>query len=237
MTGLFDALDATWPAAASHRAGAWTVREGQDGGKRVSSALAVAEGAEGAEADIPLAEAQHRALGQQALFCLREGEDRLDAALAARGYHIVDPVTLYACPVEIMTTEAPARLSTFPVWPPLAIMGEIWAAGAIGPARRAVMDRAPGPKTAILGRLGDRPAGTLFVALHGGWAVIHALHIAPDLRRQGLARNLMRAAGQWAAPQGARQLALAVTAANAPANALYRTLGMTPAGQYHYRAK
>ena len=37
------AMDATWPAAAMHRAGPWMLRNGAGGGKRVSAATAEAE--------------------------------------------------------------------------------------------------------------------------------------------------------------------------------------------------
>ena len=50
----------------------------------------------------------------------------------------------------------PPFLSSFPHWPPLGIARAIWAEGGIVPARLAVMDRVTLPKTAILGRTGDR---------------------------------------------------------------------------------
>jgi ribosomal protein S18 acetylase RimI-like enzyme len=232
MSDLFAALDATWAAAATVETGGWTVREGRGGGKRVSAATTDRE-----DADIAAAEDAQAALGQPPLFCLRDGQSALDAALAGRGYRIVDPVVLYEAPVAAIAAEPPARLSAFPLWPPLAITREIWAEGHIGPERLAVMERVGLPKTAILGRAGDRAAGAVFAAVAGDIAMTHALHVDPAARRQGLARNLMRAAAAWAAAQGAARLALAVTAANAPANALYRALGMRVAGRYHYRVK
>ena len=234
MSDLLAALDATWPAAVTHRAGPWLVREGLGGGKRVSCALAMLDEARD---QIALAEAAQAALGQPPLFCLRDGEAALDRALSDRGYRTVDPVRLYTAPCALLAAENPERLSSFPIWPPLAIMKEIWADGDVGPARLAVMARAPGPKTAILGRAGDRAAGAVFAAVHGDIAMIHALHVQPGMRRNGLARNLMRAAARWAQDQRASTIALAVTNANAAANALYTTLGMTVAGHYHYRLK
>ncbi|NKW78995.1 GNAT family N-acetyltransferase, partial [Rhodobacteraceae bacterium R_SAG7] len=41
----------------------------------------------------------------------------------------------------------------------------------------------------------------------------------------------------WAAEQGATELAVLCTRANAGANALYARLGMQQAGGYHYRIK
>lgn len=235
MTDLFAALDATWPAFAQQSAGGWLVRQGTGGGKRVSSAtvLAPAEAAPG----IAAAEATHIALGQEPLFCLRPDDGAADAALAERGYRILDPVQIFTAPATDIAAELPAHLSSFAIWPPLAIIDEIWEQGHIGPARRAVMDRVQGPKVAILGRADDRAAGAVFVAMHEDVAMIHALHVDPAQRRQGLARNLVRAAAAWAVDQRARHLSLAVTAANAPACALYRALGMQVTSHYHYRAR
>jgi ribosomal protein S18 acetylase RimI-like enzyme len=66
--------------------------------------------------------------------------------------------------------------------------------------------------------------------------MLHAVEVTEALRRRGAARNLTRAAAEWAGKHGADWLVLAVTEANAPARALYDGLGMAPAGGYHYRA-
>ena len=99
------------------------------------------------------------------------------------------------------------------------------------------MDRVQGPKTALLARTGDRPAGVAFVACHGTEAMIHALEVRPDQRRQGVGQSLLQAAANWAADQGAARLSLVVTRQNAAARALYARLGMCLVGQYHYRMK
>jgi GNAT superfamily N-acetyltransferase len=99
------------------------------------------------------------------------------------------------------------------------------------------MDRVQGPKTALLARNGDRPAGVAFVACHGSEAMLHALEVLPANRRQGVGRTLLHAAANWAASQGATRLSLVVTRQNAAARALYARLGMECVGQYHYRMK
>ena len=231
---LYDVVDATWPAAATHRVGPWLIRDGQGGGKRVSSATA--EG-EWAEADIDLAEAQHRDLGQTPLFMIRDGETRLDAALDARGYTLVDPVNIYAVPTAQLATTPPPPITTFCLWPMLEIMREIWAEGDIGPGRIAVMDRVAGPKTAILGRVNDRAAGVAFVAKSGSTAMLHALHVVPEQRRHGVAVQIMRAAAFWAQDVGAQEFAVVVTRHNPAANPLYTSLGMRIVGHYHYRMR
>ncbi|MCB2127635.1 MAG: GNAT family N-acetyltransferase [Rhodobacteraceae bacterium] len=232
MTDLFAVTEATWPAAAFHIAGGFRVREGAGGGQRVSAATAETGWS---EADIDAAEGAQRALGQSPLFMIRPADGPLDTALARRGYAIKDPVNLFDAPVGALLGDAP-RLSAFAIWPPLAIMRDIWAEGGIGPERVAVMGRAKGPKTAILGRINDRASGVAFVALHGETAMLHALHVVPGQRRQGSAVNMMRMAAKWAQDHGAKRFSVLVTKANQGANALYSSLGMQVVGEYHYRS-
>ena len=231
---LFEAIDGTWPPARIERRGVLTLREGQGGGSRVSATTV-----EGAftEADLDTAEAEMRAMGQRAIFQLRPGQEALDAALAARGYEVLDPVTLYTCPPERLCDVAIPRVTVLHISDPLAIMREIWAAGGIGAERLAVMARAKGPKTYMLGRLNEKPGGVAYAAIHDGIAMVHAVEVVPGQRRGGMGRWFMRSAAFWARDNGARLLSVMCTDANGPANGLYSSLGMDVAGHYHYRLK
>ncbi len=231
---LYSATEATWPPAATEVIGPVTIRDGAGGGKRVSAATVT--GAVTLE-DIDRAEAVMRARGQTPLFQLRAGQGALDAMLAARGYEVVDPVTLHLAQVAALTGEMPPRVSTFAVWEPLEIMREIWAEGGIGAARVAVMARVKGPKTGLLGRLRDQPAAAGFAAIHDGIAMVHALEVRAGHRRAGMGRLMMVQAALWAEAQGARHLAAICTQENAGANALYAAMGFRIAGTYHYRQK
>jgi ribosomal protein S18 acetylase RimI-like enzyme len=236
---LDQALDATWPAAATRACGPFTLREGRGGGKRVSAATLDAASFDAA--DLDAAEAGMAALGQGALFRVRAGDTALDtgldAALAARGYGIVDPVMIHAGPVADVAGPGAEPMSAFTIWPRLKISEDIWAACGIGPERLAVMDRVSQPRTTILSRRADRAVGMAFVALAGDIAMIHAIEVLPAWRRQGSAVNMMRAAAVWAQDHGAQTLACAVTSANTGARALYASLNMQNVGYCHYRAK
>lgn len=225
-------VDATWPAARTAEAGGFTLRLTPGAGSRVSAASASTPG----QGDIAAAEAAMRDAGQTPLFMVRAGEGALDAALAGRGYTIKDPVTLYTLPVAALTAEPVPPVTCIDVWPPLAIMEEIWDAGGIWPERRSVMHRAKEPRTAIFGRAGDRPAGVLFAAVHAGTVMLHAIEVAERYRRKGVAARMIRRAAHWAAGNGATTLALLVTDAN-PAQPLYTGLGMTATAGYHYRIR
>lgn len=227
---LFALTHSTWPAASTKSVGGWTLREGKGGGSRVSAATFDGDGIP----DIALAEAEMAALGQTPLFMIRPQDHALDDMLAGRGYVVRDVTQGYVAATSDLAA-APPPVSSFAAWPPLAIQEEIWAAGGIGQERLAVMSRAKGAKTALFGRIKDKPAGAAFVAIEGQSAMLHALEVAPAFRRQGLARIMVRHAAHWAKEQGASQLFLLVTRANAPACALYLSLGFGPAGHYHYR--
>ncbi|APX12820.1 GNAT family N-acetyltransferase [Tateyamaria omphalii] len=226
---FYAAIDGTWPAATITRAGPWTIRDGQGGGKRVSAATAD-------EPTHDLAQAEHamRHAHQTPLFMVRQGEDALDTLLDQNGYTIVDPTNGYITPVETLTDIPIPRVTAFAIWEPLAIMKDIWAAGGIGPARLAIMHRAR-TKTAILARHKDKPAGTAFVAIHDRIAMVHAVEVLAHQRRHGMAQWMMRRAALWAAENGATYMAVLTTAANGPANALYQGLGFGRACGYHYR--
>jgi len=229
---LYAVIEGTWPASAKQALGPWTIRLDDSGSSRVSSATAEAPMT---EEDIPQAEEAMKEAGQTPLFMIRAGDNALDAMLDARGYLQKDATNMYAAPLAAIATERPPPVTSFEVWPWLACQAEVWAAGGIGKGRLAIMDRARHPKTTLLGRLKDRPAGTVYVGIAADCAMIHALEVATDFRRQGLARYLTQAAAFWAQAQGATYLTLLTTQANTGANALYTSLGMTHVGQYHYR--
>ncbi|SFM94400.1 Acetyltransferase (GNAT) family protein [Thioclava dalianensis] len=228
---LTEIIDATWPAAKIHHAGGFDIREGLGGGSRVSCAtLAVPL----EQADIAQAEARHRALGQTPRFMLRPGDDALDACLAERGYESYDPVWLWQAPIAQVQGEIPP-VTAFAHWPPLQIARDLWSEMENGPERQAIMARVAGPRACILGRKKDRAAGAAFVALHGSVAMLHALAVAPEFRRLGLARAIVHEAARWAQESGATRFEMIVTQVNDASNGLARRLGMTQRAAYHYR--
>ena len=62
--------------------------------------------------------------------------------------------------------------------------------------------------------------------LHDDWLGVHGLHVAPEHRRQGLARAVMATLLEWGAEQGATTVWLHVETGNAPAIALYESMGL-----------
>ncbi|MEM7470665.1 MAG: GNAT family N-acetyltransferase [Pseudomonadota bacterium] len=230
---LTQVLEATWPTLEQRQVGPWLFRTSPGGGKRVNATQATGPVV---QAHLDQAEAHMRAAGKELLFQSRV-DTELDTILAQNGYSILDETLCYQSPIAPLAEQELPLVTAFPIWPPLQIMRDIWAAGGIGPGRLAIMERADCKKISILGRVDGRAAGVVYVGLHAGYAMIHALEVLPAHRRKGLARSLVIAAAQWGRDNGATDLVLLVTRQNAVANALYQTLGMTAQPGYHYRIK
>lgn len=233
----FDAaFEASWPAVEYAMAGPFRLGRGQGGGRRVSSARLIAP--DWTEADIDQAIDIQQGWNQPPAFRLAEGRDaagdRLADSLRSRGLRREAPTLVMAAPLDRLTDQPVPRVTSFAIWPPLAIQRELWTEAGIGPARQAIMDRVCLPKAALLGRIEDRAAGVAFVAADGALAILHALEITPGLRRKGLAGWMLREAAFWAQAQGSGTICLAVTAENASAIALYRKLGFAEIGGYSY---
>ena len=232
---FFDAIDATWTPQEFRQCSPFTLRVGKGGGKRVSAATL--DKKDFNNNDISNASQEMIALGQEPLFMLKPGQEAFDQALENRGFSIVDPVVLYAIPAKTLAKQVEPGLTAIPCALPLAAQKEIWELDNIGPARIKVMERSGSPKSYLLGRQNDRISGTVFVSCDREIAMLHALVVHPRARRQGMAKKLTLACAKWAMGNGADILALMTTRENAPARALYESLGMTEISYYHYRIK
>lgn len=230
---MAEAVWATWPGEAAIAGDAFDLRKSSDDSRRSRAATAnrVATDEEIAEAAAAM-----RGWGQPAMFWVPGDEPDFEAQLETLGYRDHDHSYYYAAPVGPMAERVPPRIATFEIWEPLAIMADIFAATGTSPGRQEVMQRAACPKTAILGRVGDDPAGVAYVGAHDGIAMVHAVGVLPQHRRQGLAAHMMAQAAIWAKGQGCGWVALAVGAGNEGARALYASLGMSAVGSYHYRS-
>lgn len=231
---LSHAFEATWPAAEYADAGGFRVGRGHGAGGRVSSARVVGDWTQG---DIAAVEAIHAAWDQQPMFRALDDDNDLIAALTSAGYLRETPTAIMAAPIAMLTDKIIPAVTTFAVWPPLAIQRDLWRAGNINDARQAVMMQADLPKAAILGRIDDRAAGAAFVAIVDKVAMVHAVEVLPEFRRRGLAGWMMRQAALWAAEQGADLIGLAVSRANTGARATYDKMGFTEVAGYSYFAK
>lgn len=76
---LYQATNTTWPARRTRQEAGWEIRDGAGGGKRVSAVTL----AQKELPDIDWIEATLTAQGQEHLFMIRDGDEALDASLAA----------------------------------------------------------------------------------------------------------------------------------------------------------
>lgn len=224
LQDLYDVTEATWPSAAVSEQAGWIIKDGAGGGKRVSAAVQLDE-----NADITVAEAAMRDLGQDQLFQIREGDDALDQELANRGYALFDRVVLMVGKISALDQTADGQMEDRPN----SNMTKIWAQGGIGPARLNIMDRAICPKA--YGRIDDKAVA--YAAIHNNICMAHAVEVSQDHRRQGLGRKIMHQIAGWADQQGADYMAVITVVENTAARTLYQNLGLQEIGNYHYRIK
>lgn len=229
---LLAALEATWPPAAidTDSVPGWKLRDGAGGGKRVSSAVSLG----GRDPEAPAA--AMRARGERPLIQVPGSDPDLDALLAEAGWSEIDRTLLMIGPAEPLSTlDADRKIRSIEARCRLVLIEEIWEAGGVDAARRAVMARCPLPKTTVVARSDTSVTGVCFVAADGEVAMLHAMEVRADMRRQGAGRSTLAGAARFALDQGAAWLALAVTEANAAARALYEAAGMETVARYGYR--
>ena len=82
---------------------------------------------------------------------------------------------------------------------------------------------------------GDEPLATPICVHDGDLAGLFEIATDAGERGQGHGRRLVLSALKWARLRGARDAWLQVEADNAPALALYRSLGFDEVYRYHYR--
>ncbi len=78
------------------------------------------------------------------------------------------------------------------------------------------------------------PGARGFAAYADDWVGFRGIEVDPAYRRRGLARTIMAALLDWGAEQGATTAYLQVLGHNAPALALYESMGFTTHHQYAY---
>ncbi len=78
------------------------------------------------------------------------------------------------------------------------------------------------------------PGAQGFAAYADDWVGFRGIEVAPEHRRQGLARTVMAALLEWGAERGATTAYLQVLGHNAPALALYDGMGFTTHHTYAY---
>ena len=101
---------------------------------------------------------------------------------------------------------------------------------------RLILERVPCDQRGVLAYDANGvPAAAVLVAVANGISIYGNVVTRKSHRGQGFGRAGMDAAIAWARDAGAIAAGIQVAAGNAPAIGLYRSLGFSPAYDYHYR--
>jgi N-acetylglutamate synthase len=231
-----------WPALEAAALDGWLWRYSDGGSQRANSVSALAFTGHDMTAAIDDAERRYRARGVGAMFQVSDVSvpTGLDGELAARGYGINDACVTLVKRIDRIdaATEVPAGFTIFET------AATDWFdcyAGVITPARRRIAPQilagVPAPRAfCALMRDGTVVATALGVA-DDGIVIVECVATRLEARGTGAASAVMRGLEAWAADQGCVVAALQAVAANAPAQALYRSLGYHAHGRYHMRVQ
>lgn len=232
-TRLGELVAEAWPAPSTQDIGGWVLRHAEGVTKRANSVLPLGDPGDVGRA-VEEAERFYGALGLPTVFSVdaQARPEGLDALLEGRGYELVDPtiamVADLAAPYErdgADIAEAPSR-EWLDLW---------WSVDGRYDHQLPMAEK-------ILTGVGAGYASLDGLAVgrgvpQGEWFGVYAMAVAPEARRRGLGRRVLRALLGWGREQGCQRAYLVVVERNAPARAMYAAEGFVPAGAYHYRVK
>jgi len=204
---------------------------------RARSAVPLRHDAPGDVGTLDRLEMAYRQRGLEPWFRIAdvEGLAGAGALLAARGYASAQPT--------LVKTGAAAGLAALSAAPAEVIdrPDEAWGAVFLGEGfdpvdgayRVAALSRSPDAVYAQV-RDGGATVAVGVAAFGCGWTSIHGMRTDKARRGEGLAGRILAGLAHAALARGVERVFLQVEEANAPARALYRRAGLTPAWRYHY---
>jgi N-acetylglutamate synthase len=228
------AANEAWPAPVQYRLGGWILRAADNWTGRANSALAVGDPDRTLDDAIDAVVEWYGGRGQPALInAPLPLAAPVNSALDARGW-TARPLTLVqTAPLKALLGDAEERdlpaveLADAPSDDWFAMVAE--HKGKLPEAAKRVLTAVP---ETVFVRVHDAAGGLVAVARGtvtgpARWHGISLLQTAPEHRRRGLARHVVRAMAQWAAQRGATRAYLQVEEGNTDAIALYRRLGFS----------
>lgn len=227
-----------WPALETSDLDGWLWRFSDGGSQRANSVSALSYTGVDIERSIDEAERRYRARAAPPMFQISDvsAPAGLDACLALRGYRINDPciTLLKSCAAGSKPDGVVYLDRTTPEW--FACYSSV-----ITPSRKRTAPRILEgvPRTAVFCGVEQdgRIIATALGVPHAGVIIAECVATLAEARGQGAASRVMRGLEAWGAAQGCAHVALQAVATNAPAQALYNTLGYREHGRYHLRIK
>ncbi len=230
-----------WQAPDTQRLGEWLLRAADGFTGRANSALPAGDPGKPLPEAVALVEDWYRRRGLPPMIVVPGAllpsapPHPLEAFLTERSWH------LRPGPAFVMTADTAdvptagnfdVRLDKEPDADWLALYR--YRGQELPPMARTLLMSAPWQAFGSIRRDGRQVAvGRLSIA--AGWAMITAVEVSQESRRQGLGAAITGALAAAAAARGVRQIMLQVEEDNAPALALYTRCGFTLSHRYHYR--
>jgi N-acetylglutamate synthase len=235
-----------WPALETELIDGWLWRFANGGSQRANSVSALAFHGADVEKAIADAEQRYRARGARPMFQISDvcTPCDLDQRLAARGYTSTDRCTTLICAApqgdaDIGGGSGGGSGSGFEIFGRATDEWTACYASVITPDRRRtapdILARVPRGSAFCAVRRQGRIVATALGVTHGGVTIAECVASLAEVRGQGAASTVMQGLAAWAGSQGAHTVALQAVERNAPAQALYRSLGYALAGYYDIR--
>jgi ribosomal protein S18 acetylase RimI-like enzyme len=235
-----------WPALREVVFDGWLIRLADGHTRRTNSVNLLAAGVQPLERKVRYCEEIYAAQGLPTIFCIPSTADpSLGRLLDERGY---DPPEDESCVLFMDYADTPPPAATG-VLLQEGFPGELWlgtlaqlhdqSEHAQRTHRRILESLAIPAGFAAVPVDGGRLGALAYGAVHDGIVCVNSVVTDPAFRRQGLARKAVSAVLSWAQERcGATGACLSVVAANAPARALYASMGFThEMYRYHYRRR
>lgn len=230
-----------WPAKTAADIDGWRAFATSGRSWRVNSTWPLEWSGADLDASIDAAEAFAAQHGIRTAFKLADGAidpPHLAEALAQRGYTPYMPTLVMARTLgSVPPADRPVTLDDEPTdsfWTPLRLAAPSLEDFA---ERADIVMRTTAPRAFAIARLNHQPAAIGFGDVTDGLLGLYLMRTAPNARRQGLARDIVRQLCTWGAGHGARTAYLQVEQSNEAAVALYAADGFETAYIYTYWVK
>lgn len=230
-----------WPAKHAADIDGWQAFATAGRSWRVNSIWPLAW--QGADLAASIAAAEHFADAHaiRCAFKLADGAvepPHLQQALQERGYTPFMPTLVMTRTLgHTPPPDRPVTLDDEPTdsfWTPLRLAAPSLEDFA---ERADIVMRTSAPRAFAIARLNHQPAAIGFGDVTDNKLGLYLMRTAPNARRQGLARDIVRALCVWGAGNGAQSAYLQVEASNEAAVALYAADGFEAAYSYTYWLK
>jgi len=227
-----------WPALEQTIFDGWVLRFADGHTKRSNSVNPIYGSMVDPEEKIEACERAYAARGLPTLFRLTplSKPTFLDERLAQRGYERLDPTLVMTRSLNDTPPEPARQVRRVEIATWLDAYERL---GLLAPedmrTRRRIVERIDAEPIPLAAGPLDRPAAVNLGVLDVDTVGLFALFVAPEARRRGLGRSLVKETLRLAAAGGASVAYLQVEEENAPARRLYEGLGFQTAYPYWYR--